>query len=408
MATFRYRAIGPGGDVQTGVMDAATEAEVVAHLQRQGSMPMRAEPTDRELWLSALWHAEFATAPACGSKRRPISCGSWRPCSSAGQDLDHAFRYLHETAPNARVRAMAAGLRDIIRDGSPLADALARYPRGFSRMHVALVRAGEASGQLAPTLARLADLLERQKRLATSVSSALIYPCLLIVVAIGAITLLLTEVLPQFVPLFDQSGAQLPASTQFLIASGAFISQNGVFMLLGVAVLVLLLRGRSPCSTVPPGDGPRAFATADRGWAAARDFGRALHPGARHSAGERRIIDRRAGNRARCGRQPCGHGCGRCRRGECARRGWIGRAARRRPGCSRPDDALLRLGEENAELGPIALRAADIHDERTRVVLERMVALLVPAITIIMGAAVAGIVTSLLTAMLSLNDLAAG
>jgi general secretion pathway protein F len=69
---------------------------------------------------------------------------------------------------------------------------------------------------------------------------------------------------------------------------------------------------------------------------------------------------------------------------------------------------LLRLGEENAELGPIALRAADIHDERTRVILERLVALLVPAITIIMGAAVAGIVTSLLTAMLSLNDLAAG
>jgi general secretion pathway protein F len=69
---------------------------------------------------------------------------------------------------------------------------------------------------------------------------------------------------------------------------------------------------------------------------------------------------------------------------------------------------LLRLGEENAELGAMALRVADIHEERTRVILQRMVALLVPAITIIMGIAVAGIVTSLLKAMLSLNDLAAG
>ena len=84
----------------------------------------------------------------------------------------------------------------------------------------------------ARTAARLAELLERQQRLVASVTSALIYPCLLIVAAIGAVTLLLTEVLPQFVPLFEQSGAKLPASTQFLIAilSGP---------LLGVVILLL-------------------------------------------------------------------------------------------------------------------------------------------------------------------------
>jgi general secretion pathway protein F len=69
---------------------------------------------------------------------------------------------------------------------------------------------------------------------------------------------------------------------------------------------------------------------------------------------------------------------------------------------------LLRLGEENAQLGPTALRAADIHEERTRLATQRLLALLVPAITILMGAAVAGIVASLLAAMLRLNDLAAG
>ena len=69
---------------------------------------------------------------------------------------------------------------------------------------------------------------------------------------------------------------------------------------------------------------------------------------------------------------------------------------------------LLRLGEENAQLGPIALRAAAIHEERTRLATQRLVSLLVPAITILMGLAVAGIVASLMTAMLSLNDLAGG
>jgi len=67
---------------------------------------------------------------------------------------------------------------------------------------------------------------------------------------------------------------------------------------------------------------------------------------------------------------------------------------------------LLRLGEENAQLGPMGMRAAEIHEERTRLATGRMVALLVPAITILMGLAVAGIVASLMTAMLSLNDLA--
>ena len=68
---------------------------------------------------------------------------------------------------------------------------------------------------------------------------------------------------------------------------------------------------------------------------------------------------------------------------------------------------LLRLGEETAQLGPMALRAAEIHEERTRLGVQRLVALLVPAITIVMGAAIAGIVSSLLLAMLGLNDLAA-
>ena len=103
---------------------------------------------------------------ACGDRKQRTSYASWRPCSQRARTSTVPFCYLHETAPNTRVRTMTAGLRDVVRDGSPLAAALGRYPRAFSRLHVAMVSAGEASGQLAPTLARLADLLERQQRLA--------------------------------------------------------------------------------------------------------------------------------------------------------------------------------------------------------------------------------------------------
>jgi general secretion pathway protein F len=320
----------------------------------------------------------------------------------AGQDLDRALRYLHETAPNARVRAIAAKLRDGVRDGSPLAVALGRHPASFSRLHVALVRAGEASGQLAPTLARLAELLERQQRLVASVTSALIYPCLLIVAAIGAVTLLLTEVLPQFVPLFEQSGAKLPASTQFLIATGAFVADYGVFMLLAVPVLVLLARSALRL--------PRVRLTMDRlllripiagsllrevlAARFTRVLGTLLVNGVSLIAALGMVRDAIGNNAAVAAVDRAGAGL-------------AAPLAESRVFPVRMTH-LLRLGEENAELGAMALRAAEIHEEKTRVAMQRVVALLVPAITILMGAAVAAIVASLLTAMLSLNDLAAG
>jgi general secretion pathway protein F len=408
MPTFRYRAIGPAGDLQSGVMDAATEAEVVARLQSQGSLPMRAEPAQSEGWLSALWRAEFASAPGLRRQETANFVRELATMLSAGQDLDRAFAYLHETAPNARVRAMTGGLRDKVRDGSPLADAMAGYPRGFSRLHVAMVRAGEASGQLAPTLGRLADLLERQQRLAAAVTSALIYPCLLIVVAVGSITLLLTEVLPQFVPLFEQSGAKLPPSTQFLIAAGGFVSQYAAYILLGIAVLVLLARAalRFP---------PFRLAT-DRFLLRLPIVGRLVREilAARFT----RVLGTLLTNGVTLitalefVRDAVGNRAAMVAVDEATT------IARAGGGLARPlataqvlparTTHLLRLGEENAELGPMALRAADIHEEHTRIALQRLVALLVPAITIIMGIAVAGIVTSLLTAMLSLNDLASG
>src|SRR5260370_31002399 len=109
----------------------------------------------------------------------------------AGQDLDRALRFVVENTRNARARTILGNVRDKVRAGSSLATALAGEPRSFSKLYVGLVRAGEAGGALAPTLDRLASLLERERSLSASLRSALIYPALLIVAAIGAIFLLL-------------------------------------------------------------------------------------------------------------------------------------------------------------------------------------------------------------------------
>jgi len=93
-----------------------------------------------------------------------------------------------------------------------LATALQSEPKSFSRLYIGLIRAGEAGGDLANTLERLAGLLERQRGMNAAVQSAMIYPAILLIGAVGSVVLLLTQVLPQFVPLFAQNGAALPLS----------------------------------------------------------------------------------------------------------------------------------------------------------------------------------------------------
>jgi len=104
---------------------------------------------------------------------------------AAGQDLDRALRFVVDNTRNARARTILGNVRDKVRSGSSLAAALAAEPRSFSRLYVGLVRAGEAGGTLPATLDRLASLLERERSLSANLRSALVYPVLLIVAAIG-------------------------------------------------------------------------------------------------------------------------------------------------------------------------------------------------------------------------------
>ncbi|HYZ64613.1 MAG TPA: type II secretion system F family protein [Acetobacteraceae bacterium] len=405
MASFRYVAIDPGGRTRRGTMEAATAAEVIAQLQRQGSIPMRAEPAGGAV--GRLLQREIGRR---GMTRQDVAdfTRELAVMLSAGQDLDRALRFLAETAPNRRVLQTVEALRRTVRDGGALAKALAEHPGSFSRLYVGLVRAGEAGGTLAPTLERLATLLERQRSLAATVKSALIYPALLLLAATGSIVLLLTQVLPQFVPLFEQNGAALPGPTRALLVLGDLMSAWGPYGLL--ALLVMLVAA----SQVLKQAGPRL--AADRALLRlpvlgklqreivaarfARTLGSVLINGVPLITALG-IVEEVVGNRAAVG--------------AVARAAVLAKGG---AGLARPLEEsgvfparmihLLRLGEETAQLGPMALRAAEIHEERTRLGLQRLVALLVPAITVIMGATIAGIVASLLLAMLGLNDLAGG
>jgi general secretion pathway protein F len=407
MTMFRYTAIGAGGERLAGLMDAATEGEVIARLQRQGIMPVRAEPADRASRWTGLLHLDLGGRRGLRKQDVADLIRELATMLSAGQDLDRALRYMQETAPT-RVRPTITGLRDAVRDGSPLSTSMARYPGSFPAMHVGLVQAGEAGGNLAATLTRIADLLDRQRALASTVTSAMIYPTVLMLAMIGAVTLLLTQVLPQFVPMFQQSGVALPASTQFLIAAGAFVQADGLLMLLALVAAVLLGRvalRQNPVRLVvdrillrlPVIGGLTKEILAAR---FTRVLGTLLLNGVALIPALAIVRDAMGNRAAQVAVE---------RASLTARGGGSLTPELEFANVFPPRTIhLLRLGEETAQLAATALRAADIHEDKTRLATQRLTSLLVPAITILMGVAVGGIVASLMSAMLSLNDLASG
>jgi general secretion pathway protein F len=402
MPSFAYTALTAGGELAHGLIDAADEAAAQAQLRRQGSIPVRTRPASATRGLLARGQGRLSRQEV-SEVTRELSV-----MLAAGQDLDGALRFLVETAAHPRPRKLLAALRDQVRGGAAFAAALAAHPASFPRLYVGLVRAGEGGGDLATALDQLATLLERERALMATVTSALIYPTMLLLAAVGSIALLLTTVLPQFVPLFAQNGAHLPAATQLLIDAGAAVSAFGLPALLLLAGLGFGLRLllRRPAARLAWDRAllrlPLAGRLAQEVLAArfSRTLGTLLLNGVPLMAALGIVADA-VGNTAAvaavaAARASAGGG------------GGLSAALAADGVFPARMIHLLRLGEETAQLGQMALRAADIHEARARTGIQRLLALLTPSITIVMGGAIAFIVVSLLLAMLGLNDLAAG
>src|SRR5271163_2826526 len=406
MASFRWSAINGGGETVHGVMDAPDRSAVVERLQRQGQTVLRADPAEGRRGFGELLQIEIGGARGLDKTSLVEVTRELAIMLMAGQDLDRALRFVVDNTRTARARKILGNIRDKVRSGSSLAAALAGEPRSFSKLYVGLVRAGEAGGTLPGTLDRLAGLLERERSLTASLRAALIYPALLVVAAIGSIVLLLDYVLPQFTPIFEQAGAQLPTSTRVLMALGAVVGAGAPWVLAGALAVGLVARQllARPANRLKLDRLllrlPIAGSLLRETLAArlTRTLGSLLQNGVPliPALG---IAQDALGNLAAAAAV------------EAAALGAKGGAGLARPLAAAglfPTRTihLLQLGEEAAQLSSMALKAADIHDEQARLMMQRLVALAVPLITITMGLAVAGIVSALLTAMLSLNDLA--
>lgn len=250
MPIYRYKAVNAAGDVATGEIEAANESEIVDRLRDQGMMPMQVAPTGAAA-LSAIDTTRTRKPRRKLFARKTVTRDNLLSITRelatllrAGLPLDRALEVLIGLAPAPPVAVLLQGIRDDVRGGKSLSQALDARRDVFSRFYVNIVRAGEAGGALGDVLTRLADTQERNKELRESVKSALIYPTILIVVAIASLMLILGFVVPQFEQTFAQAGKALPLPTEIVVFVGTGLRRWWWAIAAVVVLFVMAFRRR--------------------------------------------------------------------------------------------------------------------------------------------------------------------
>ena len=238
MAHFRYRAISAEGKVARGEIEHDSVERAAAQLARQGLTPVSIEP------LAAGGSRGGADALARLFSRRRGSQNAIAEFTrelaimlSSSVPLDRRLAVLQGLATDARLKGIIGAISKRVRTGGTLADAFREQPE-FSDFFVNMIRAGESSGSLEATLTRLAEHMERTKALKSTVSSALMYPAILLLVASGSLIILLGFVVPKFADMFTEMGGMLPLPTRVVMAAGNWVGSYWwlLVLLIGAAV----------------------------------------------------------------------------------------------------------------------------------------------------------------------------
>jgi general secretion pathway protein F len=229
MPLYRYKALNTRGETLDGQMEAASDGEVVLRLQEQGHLPIEAKLAS-EAGGDGAWKALFKPKPFAGQRLVQFT-QQLATLLGAGQPLDRALTILLELPEDEAAKRTINDVRDAVRGGTALSTALERQHGMFSRLYINMVRAGEAGGTLHETLQRLADYLERSRALRGRVINALIYPAILLVMVGLSLLFLLGYVVPQFATMYESLDATLPFFTRIVLGIGLFVRDWWILLL---------------------------------------------------------------------------------------------------------------------------------------------------------------------------------
>ncbi len=211
MPTFEYSARNVSGALHQGTVDLPTREEVVGHLRRQKLIPVKIEEKKAAFDLTTL------LGPTIKTRDIVIFTRQFATMINSGLPLVQSLDILSRQTNNRALSKVIDQIQYDVESGKTLADALREHPKVFTDLYVNMVAAGEVGGILDVILLRLATFLEKNDALVRKIKGAMVYPAVIIAVAIGAIATLLIFVIPTFRDMFESAGVALPAPTLFVI-----------------------------------------------------------------------------------------------------------------------------------------------------------------------------------------------
>ena len=402
MPLYRYKALNSRGEMLDGQMEAASDGEVALRLQELGHLPVEARLAS-EGGGDPAWKALFKPRPFAGPRLVQFT-QQLATLLGAGQPLDRALTILLDLPEEPAAKRTIAEIRDAVRGGTALSAALERQHGTFSRLYINMVRAGEAGGSLEDTLQRLADYLERSRALRGRVINALIYPAILLVMVGLSLMFLLGYVVPQFAAMYESLDAPLPLFTKLVLALGIFVRDWWIVLLVVPALAAWWLdrRLRDP-----------AFRTRFDGWLLrqklvgslaarletarlARTLGTLLRNGvplmAALGIGKTVVGNRVLSADVEAAAEDVKNG--------------VGLSAALGKGKRFPRLALqmVQVGEESGALDAMLLKTADTFEQETGQALDRMLAALVPAVTMLLALVVMVVILAVLIPIYDLTN----
>jgi type II secretory pathway component PulF len=249
MPLFQYKALQADGAIAEGQLEAADRQGAFAHMAGLGLRPVSL--SEKAGAGAGIGFALPASLAALSFHKRSVKVSGrelenfTRLLSSllaAGVPLSRALVILHKESSSPAASAKWKEIHDLVVDGMSLADSMGKSPETFPRVYTAMVQAGETGGFLDLVLAQIADFQAREKELRSKVMSAMLYPTILFVLAIGVLIFLLTFFIPRFQGMFKTFGATLPLITQLVIGASTVVRSYGAFVAVGLVIAGFLLR----------------------------------------------------------------------------------------------------------------------------------------------------------------------
>ncbi len=236
MPAFEYEALDVLGHTVRGIVDADNSSSAVIKLRQQGIYitEIREETEGRAAGL----RAHLRMGPRVHLRETALAIRQLSTLVGAGVPLADSLSALIDQTDNLEFKKILIRVRQRVREGSALADALGEHPRVFSALVVSMIRIGESSGALAEVCLRTADHLEHQVEFRNSLASILAYPSLVLAVSIGVLGFLLAYVVPRVIRIFFESGQALPLPTRILVGLSGFV-HDAWWVIAAVAVLAL-------------------------------------------------------------------------------------------------------------------------------------------------------------------------